>query len=338
VVLMAERHRLRRDVPDLRVVAHHWNNPDQHQQKHEQARCPEQGCVREQVGSGTEDRHRLPPAAAPTGSRRASGAFSFVTRSRLRRLPGSGRTRALRPSGSSGTAEPPALARRSLVDRPTATRARSLAATRHLVYGRPSAPFGLRLADAALFVTFFYVLGLALLLFRIFGFIAARHSALRVDHASIAREQAVSRPVPCRVRVLSSVREIAFIRSIPSRSPNARSPCVRMQNAGWRPSVSGRIFACRSFGSVRRLGKDPHSSGSNVPGTIVDTGDVSQLDDPHQLAIAINHRQAAYLSAGHPRSGFTDRRALVTKHDVPCHRLRHGRHMGTRISRCCPHD
>src|SRR5919201_2162859 len=106
------------------------------------------------------------------------------------------------PSGSGGTTQPPAFARRSLVDGAPATRARSLAAARHLVDGRPGAPLGFRLTDAALFITFFYVLRLAPLLCCIFGFVAARHSALRVNRASIAREQRAGCPVPCRLRVL----------------------------------------------------------------------------------------------------------------------------------------
>jgi hypothetical protein len=139
-----------------------------------------------------------PPAATarhPRG-REALSAFSLVTRSCLRGLPGGRRTGTLRPSSSGGTAKPPPFFRRGLIDGLPATRARSLTAARHLVDGCPSAPLGFRLTDAALFVTFFYVLGLALLLFRVFGFVAACHSALHIDYAFIARNEATSDLVP----------------------------------------------------------------------------------------------------------------------------------------------
>jgi len=46
-------------------------------------------------------------SATPNSSTRASGAFSLVTRSCLRGLPGGRRTGTFRPSSSGGTAQPP---------------------------------------------------------------------------------------------------------------------------------------------------------------------------------------------------------------------------------------
>jgi hypothetical protein len=54
------------------------------------------------------------------------------------------------------------------------------------------------------------VLGLALLLFRVFGFVAACHSALHIDHAFIARNEATRDLVPSGAR--GTAKRVARLR------------------------------------------------------------------------------------------------------------------------------
>ena len=142
--------------------------------------------------------------------RPVSGIFLFATRSCLCRLPRGRRAHTLWTGGGSGTAKPPAFPRRGLVDGVSATRARPLAAASHLIYGRPSTPLGFRLTNAALFIPFFYVLCLALLLFRIFRFVAACHSTLHFDHPFIARNEGRAAWFLVTMIVFSGSGEIAL--------------------------------------------------------------------------------------------------------------------------------
>src|SRR5882757_2690029 len=68
------------------------------------------------------------------------------------------------PLGGRNAAQPAAFPRRRMVFFGPAAGAALLPAVRFLVHGRPSAPFGLLLRNAAVFVAFLDVLGLALLL------------------------------------------------------------------------------------------------------------------------------------------------------------------------------
>src|SRR5258705_9281883 len=83
-----------------------------------------------------------------------------------------------------------------------ATRAALVAAAGLLVDGRPCAPLGFLLADAAMLVSFLDVFGLAFLLVGVAGFIAARHGRLphrlRVAKPRNAQQCAGFRQTSCR--------------------------------------------------------------------------------------------------------------------------------------------
>jgi hypothetical protein len=80
--------------------------------------------------------------------------------------------------GRCSAAQTAAFLRRRMVFFGPAAGAALLPAVRFLVHGRPSAPFGLLLRNAAVFVAFLDVLGLALLLAGVTGFVAAGHGVL----------------------------------------------------------------------------------------------------------------------------------------------------------------
>src|SRR3546814_5503265 len=84
----------------------------------------------------------------------------------------------LRARVSRSSALVAALARWRLVLRYTAPAPVLLAAMVHLVHGGPGAALGFLLADSALAVALFDMLGLALLLFSICGFVSTRHDGL----------------------------------------------------------------------------------------------------------------------------------------------------------------
>src|SRR5215469_4551034 len=92
---------------------------------------------------------------------------------------GRGRTRGSRAFGRRPTADPPALARRGVAFGMAAARAALLAAAALLVDGRPGAPFGLLFREAAAFVAFGDVVGLAFLLVGVLGLVAPGHAVPR---------------------------------------------------------------------------------------------------------------------------------------------------------------
>src|ERR1700759_5303918 len=102
-----------------------------------------------------------------------------------------------------------------------------LPAVRFLVHGRPSAPFRLPFRNAAVFVAFLDVLGLALLLAGVAGFVAAGHGALHGSEIFGQVQKTMAVPIE------KPISETIPRSSLGSRNPFSRKvsnrPCTNLR-------------------------------------------------------------------------------------------------------------
>ena len=202
----------------------------------------------------------------PSARKRAPGCAGdgrqgalIAARSCLRGLSRRGRSCALRPCSSSGAAEPPALPRRSLIDRFAAARARILPAAGHLVDCRPGPPLRFLLADAALFITFFDMFRLAFLLLRVFRFVTSRHhyTPYSLNHLSVLQNRGdgslvPSRQPPCRHVFSAGIcSDPAFVLAVADRAScptsTGRSSCASFAPAWQRNGDPRRVMRKRQL-------------------------------------------------------------------------------------------